>query len=168
MKKILFISLALGMMIYFPAAAIAQDSDAELSNVLSATESLFKAMKEKNYPVVWNSLTAGSKKIIVDNVFKAAAKSGFEYSKQQIGTDFEIGGLIARTYWNSYLTEFDPDLVLQESNWQIGFIKGERAELNIQYKKSNKPAVFKIYKEEGTWKVGLEETFAGRKYLLSW
>jgi len=158
-----------GLLFFFSIASVAaEDPGEELNKVLGSAEFLFKAMKEKNYPAVWNSLTASSKKEIVDYVYKSAAKSGTEYTKEQINIDFGIGGMIAKTYWASYLTAFDPDLVLEQSRWEIGFIKKDKAEIIIQHKKAEKPAVLKMYREEGTWKVGLEETFEGRKYLSSW
>jgi hypothetical protein len=169
MKKTILIFLLIGLTFCFSAASLAaEDPEDEQDKVLSSAEFLFKAMKEKNYPAIWSSLTASSKKDIVDTVYKAAAKSETEYSREQISIDFGIGGLIAKTYWASYLTAFDPDTVLEQSRWNIGFIKKEKAEINIQYKKAEKPAILKMYKEEGTWKVGLEETFEGRKFLSSW
>lgn len=169
MKKTILIFLFIGLTSFFSVASIAaEDPEDEQNKVLSSAEFLFKAMKEKNYPAIWSSLTASSKKDIVDTVYKAAVKDGTEYSKEQINIDFGIGGLIAKTYWASYLTAFDPATVLEQSRWNIGFIKNEKAEINIQYKKAEKPAILKMYREEGTWKVGLEETFEGRKYLSSW
>jgi len=156
----------LGVALCFATAAIAaESSDREMEKVLYSAESMFKAMKERSYSAIWNSLTADSQKTIVNNVYKASMQSGVEYSKAQISTDFAIGGLIAKTYWKSYLTEFDPDSVLEHSKWSIGFIKSKEAEINIQYKKSEKPALLQMYKEAGAWKVGLEETFGTRKYL---
>jgi len=166
MKKILLIVLFLSVMSCFSTTAAAENYDHEWDKILFSAESLFKAMKERNYSTIWGSLTAESKNNIVNNVYKASIKSGIEYSKEQISTDFEIGGLISKTYWNSYLYEFDPDMVLEQSKWDIGFIKKTRAEIKIQYKKSEKPALLQMYKEDNAWKVGLEETFEGRRYLI--
>jgi len=164
-KNILLIAF-LGVL-FFPLAAAAADSmDREWDGILRSAESLFKAMKERQYPAIWGLLSAESKKSIVNSVYKASLKSGVAYSKEQIGTDFGIGGLIARSYWNSYLNEFDPDMALEESKWSVGFLRDGKAEIKILYKKSEKPALLQMFKEDGVWKVGLEETFEGRKYLL--
>jgi hypothetical protein len=165
MKKILFACVVCGLIFFPPPAAIAEISYPEMDKVFSSAESLFKAMKERNCPAIWGALTKETKKTIVDNVYKSTVKSGNEYSREQINIDFEIGGLIAKTYWKSYLAEFDPTMILEQSKWEIGFIKSEKAEIKIQYKKSVKPAVLKMYKEDGIWKTGLEETFGARGYL---
>jgi hypothetical protein len=48
----------------------------------------------------------------------------------------------------------------------MDFVKAETAQVRIQYKKSDKPVYLQMYKEQGAWKVGLEETFGARKWLL--
>ena len=72
---------------------------------------------------------------------------------------------MAKAYWNSYLNAFDPDRVLKQSKWDIGAMKKDKAEINILYKKSAKPAVLLIYMEGNVWEVGLEETFGSRNLL---
>lgn len=72
---------------------------------------------------------------------------------------------MAKAYWNSYLNAFDPDRVLEQRKWDIGAMKKDKAELNILYKKSAKPAVLLIYMEGNVWEVGLEETFGSRNLL---
>jgi hypothetical protein len=72
---------------------------------------------------------------------------------------------LAKAYWNSYLNAFDPDRVLEQRKWDIGAMKKDKAELNILYKKSAKPAVLLIYMEGNVWEVGLEETFGSRNLL---
>ncbi len=72
---------------------------------------------------------------------------------------------MAKAYWNSYLNAFDPDRVLEQSKWDIGAMKKDKAEINILYKKSAKPAVLLIYMEGNVWEVGLEETFGSRNLL---
>ena len=44
-------------------------------------------------------------------------------------------------------------------------MKKDKAEINILYKKSAKPAVLLIYMEGNVWEVGLEETFGPRNLL---
>jgi len=72
---------------------------------------------------------------------------------------------LAKAYWNSYLNAFDPDRVLEQSKWDIGAMKKDKAEINILNKNSAKPAVLLIYMEGNVWKVGLEETFGPRNLL---
>jgi hypothetical protein len=60
---------------------------------------------------------------------------------------------------SKYLEVFDPDYVLERGKWTMGKIEKEKAEIIIRYKKSERPAVLKIFKEDGILKVGLEETF---------
>ena len=79
--------------------------------------------------------------------------------RQQIETDFSIGGLIAKSYWDEYLFYFDPDTVLEQSKWEMGSIGKQQAEIILQYKKAEQPARLKMFKEENQWKVGLIETF---------
>jgi hypothetical protein len=50
-------------------------------------------------------------------------------------------------------------MVLEECDWKMGNIKKSEAEIVLQYKKSDKPAILKMYKENDEWKVGLEESF---------
>jgi len=45
----------------------------------------------------------------------------------------------------------------------MGAVKDKIALIILRYKKSKKPAILQMYKEEDTWKVGLEETFSPRE-----
>jgi len=72
---------------------------------------------------------------------------------------------LAKAYWNSYLNAFDPDRVLEQSKWDIGAMKKDKAEINILYKKSAKLSFLLIYMEGNVWEVGLEETFGSRNLL---
>ncbi len=82
-----------------------------------------------------------------------------------IAEDFNEGGEIASAYWDGYLSIFYPDIALSESQWSINKSNKDVAEINILYKKSQKPAVVKLYRENNIWKVGLEETFGPRKLI---
>jgi len=158
----LFVSLCFiyGLLFSFP---LVYAGDADIDNVLFSAESLFKALKEKNHTEVWKFLTAKSKSIIVDDVFREAKKLGSKVSKGQLSDDFASGGPIARAYWNSFVETFDPDVVLEHSTWKLNVVKDEYAEINILYKKADKPAILKVFKEDRMWKVGLEETFRTRR-----
>jgi len=54
-------------------------------------------------------------------------------------------------------------MILENSRWEIAFIKEDKAEIIITYKKSAEPARLKIFREDNTWKIGLVETFWTRK-----
>jgi hypothetical protein len=158
MKKTALFAFSL-VFLFISLAAYAGTNDGEIDRVLSSAESLFKTMKERNYLKIWTFLSVKSKNIIVDDVHKALGKRGSSYTKEAIEKDFAEGGLLAGSYWNSYLENFNPDIVLQESTWQMGKIEKDKAEIHIRYKKSEGPAILKMFKEEGKWMVGLEETF---------
>ncbi|HQO63258.1 MAG TPA: hypothetical protein PK528_06565, partial [Syntrophorhabdus sp.] len=94
--------------------------------------------------------------------FKAKGKE-VTYSKGEIRNNFSTGGTIAQAYWDSYLTVFNPDMVLEYSKWEIGKVGKERAQINIIYRKAERPAVIQMYKEDNVWRVGLTETFRSPK-----
>lgn len=116
-------------------------------------------MKDKDYPKIWMLLTQKSKNTIIDDVYKAEAKAGIQHSKEQINSDFSTGGFLSSQYWNSYIDNFNPEIVLEQSKWEMGKIDRGKAEIIIRYKKSERPAEIKMFKEDGVWKVGLVETF---------
>lgn len=129
---------------------------AEVDVILQRAEALFKAMKQRNYPAIWTYISAGSRATILDSTVKGITKV---YSKEQVETDFTIGGLIAKSYWDEYLRYFDPDTVLEQSTWQMGPVTKQRAEIVLQYRKAEFPARLKMFNEGGLWKVGLIESF---------
>ncbi|MEN6317413.1 MAG: hypothetical protein ABFD82_01470 [Syntrophaceae bacterium] len=162
--KTIVVFLICGLLfLSLPLVVCAGDDD--VNNVLLSAETLFKSMKEKNYPEVWRFLTAKTKAIIIDDVYAEAVKLSGEYSKEKISSDLVTGGPIAKAYWDSYLSIFNPDIVLEHSTWKINALKKEYAEINIHYKKSENPATLQMFKEDGIWKVGLEETFRTRKLM---
>ncbi|MDA8125419.1 MAG: hypothetical protein M0009_09550 [Deltaproteobacteria bacterium] len=122
-------------------------------------------MKAKRYPDIWPALTESTKKSIVASVDRELRKMGTAYDRAAIEADFRQGGAMAKTYWDGYLSVFQPEGVLEESKWTIGVVKKDRAEIRILHRKSEKPALLQLYKEENRWKVGLEETFGARKLL---
>ena len=160
----LFVSICFIYGLFF-SLPLVYAADGDIDKVLFSAESLFKALKEKNHTEVWKFLTAKSKNTIVDDVYRKALKLGDKVSREQLRGDFASGGPIARAYWNSFIETFDPDVVLEHSTWKINVVKNEYAEINILYKKAEKPALWKIFKEDSMWKVGLEETFRTRRWL---
>lgn len=55
-------------------------------------ESVFKAMKARNYPAIWQFLSAKTKKSTVEAVYKSSRKANIDLEKEKIGADFAAGG----------------------------------------------------------------------------
>jgi len=162
-----FVTVALCLLVLTPGMATPAK---EQHGVLSAAESLFRMMKEGNYSRIWFYLSVSSRNSIIDSTYKNIVKYEKErgretvYSRDQIGNDFLTGGVVAQAYWKSYLEAFNPDIVLEQSRWELGMIETDRAQIYVKYKKAERPAVIQMYKEEGYWKVGLIETFKATKH----
>lgn len=128
--------------------------------VLRPTERLFHAMKARDYPGIWDLLTSKSKaKITADVAGEHTRLKAGPIDSGEIARDFAEGGEVARAYWTSYLEQFDPDTALTRSRWEIGEIGDREAEIRITYLDAERPAVLKLTREDGRWKVGLAETF---------
>jgi len=150
--------------LFSPALASPLSED-EQNRLLSSAESLFLAMKARHYGDIWSLLTEATKKAIVSAVDRESKRTGAARDRQTIEADFEKGGTMARAYWDGYLSVFKPDRVLEESEWRIGTVKKDRAEISIRYRKSEKPALLQLHREQNSWKVGLEETFGPRNMM---
>lgn len=120
-------------------------------------------MRARDYPAIWALLSSKSRETIVGDVLKESGGTGVGISgEEQIAQDFAKGGAIARAYWEGYLREFDPDTALRESRWEMGEVGKDSAVIRITHKGSERPAVLRMVREEGIWKVGLIETFRPR------
>ncbi len=150
------VSLPVLLVMFTLSVCAKAQAEQSSDSVVEAAETYFKAMKQKEYPLIWKSLTAKSQATIVTDVSKRAGRT---YSNEQVRNDFSAGGLISRSYWEEYLFYFDPDTVLQESTWEMGSSGKEQSDILLRHKKSEQPARLKMFKEEGQWKVGLIETF---------
>lgn len=93
----------------------------EQDNIFSSAESLFKTMKEKDYPKIWFYLSSTSRNSIIEDTYKSIVKYEKERGKEanvstdQISRDFSTGGSVAQVYWKGYLEAFNPDIVLEHS-----------------------------------------------------
>ena len=140
-------------------AASSSDSP-DAPAILSAAESLFQTMKDRDYPATWSVLTAKSRATIVAETEDAIrAAGGNPVPKGDLREDFAAGGPVARRYWESFLRHFDPDVALERSRWEMGVVEKDRAEVLITHRGADRPAVLRMYREEGRWKAGLVETF---------
>jgi hypothetical protein len=140
----------------------ARSRDTGIDAILDSAEGLFRAMKLRDYKSIWSRLTDKSRAAIVNDSYKEiAAKTGnsSEYSKEVLERDFHSGGPIAKSYWDAYLQNFDPDWLLEESRWQIGELGKDRAEIVIHYRKGEGPVILVMTRQNADWKVGLMETF---------
>lgn len=140
------------------------EEDERVPIILDNAENFFIALKENNFGPLWELLSEESREKIVESVYDASANQDIKIEREKIIEDFEKNGLISYNYWNSYLNNFDPDIVLEKSRWEIGFIEEDEAEILITFRKSDRPARLKMFRENGRWKIGLAETFWTRKY----
>lgn len=135
--------------------------------VYDTVEKFFTAMKEKKYAVIWEGLSTNSRSEIVKSVISFAAKDKIYLKEKETATDFASGGPLAKSYWDGFLNVFNPEMVLKQSTWKLKMIKKDYAELDILYHKAEHPANLKLFKEEGKWRIGLEETFGYiRRYIM--
>ena len=151
------------IILFLTIATVAFAGQTEEDKILSAADNLFVQMKNKDYKAIWGSLTSKTKEIIINDVYKASKKQKIKIEKEDLANDFNTNGLNAQEYWDSYLTVFDPVIVLEQCTWEMGKIEKNEAEVILKYKKSDNPAILKMYKENNEWKVGMEESFGSRK-----
>jgi hypothetical protein len=162
--RLIFLSVLFTILsMTFACHSQADDKDKTWSDILTSTETVFMSMRESNYPEVWRNLSEFSKKTIIDETFKEIEKTQELISAERIRLDFEYGGPISISYWKGFLSNFNPRIVLEESRWEKGRLFVDRAELVLIHRLSDKPAILKLFHENGKWKVGLVETFWGRK-----
>lgn len=163
LKRIGAVLVCVGLACLIAGPTFARSIDEEIDVILSVAESLFTKLKEREHKVVWGLLTEKTRRTIVNDTDKSLADSASNYSHEQIAADFESGGPIAMAYWRGFLQTFDPDYALKQSTWSMGLLKNDRAEIKLLYKRSENPALVKMFKEYGFWKVGLVESFWSRK-----
>jgi hypothetical protein len=145
-----------------PCTLKAQENSS-INSVLDTAERFFISLKTKEYKPAWNLLSKKSQETIIKDIYKASNEIGANTTIEDIQQDFDNSGLISKNYWDAFLDTFDPNLILENSRWEIGFIKENKAEIIIKQKKSEEPARLKLFKENNKWKVGLVETFWTRK-----
>jgi len=148
------------------AKAPETEDHAQMGPILDSAETFFISLKERKYGTAWNLLSERSHSAIITDVYKVSKKSGENIPHEDIKKDFEGRGLIFNSYWNAFSNSknFDPDMVLEESRWEIGFIEENKAEIIILHKIAKHPASLQMFRENGAWKVGFSETFGTRKF----
>ena len=158
MKKLIVIPALLVLLLQGVACAYTLQ---QANSVLDSANNFFVYMKNRKYKKIWGLLSNTSKKVIINSILKRSKK----LNQKTLTKNFKSGGPIAKAYWDAYLRYFNPDTVLNESQWGIVSIKEKTAVISIKYKKAPKPIYLKLFKENGKWKVGLAETFFKSYYL---
>ena len=150
----------------FPGSAkvSAIDSYAAIAPVLDSAETFFISLKDRKYGAAWDLLSKRSRKTIITAIYKASKKNGEDLQQENIENDFKKQGIISNAYWDAFLKNFDPDMVLEESRWDMGPIDKDEAEIIILHKRSDFPARLKMFKENGSWKIGFSESFGTRRF----
>ncbi len=168
MKKTIisfFLLFFIGYGLFFhPSESPAEESYKTTAAILDTAETFFISLKEKKYGTVWALMSEKSCRTIINAIYTASEKNGEDLQKEDIKRDFDKKGIIFNTYWDSFLQDFDPDMVLEESSWEMGPVNKDKAEVVILHKKSEHPAILQMFKENGVWKVGFSETFGVRKF----
>lgn len=147
-----------------PAWASPPENPPAVPAILSSAESLFEAMKSRDYPAIFSVLSAKSRETIVQETYAALSPDERNNATpDSVREDFVTGGSIAKEYWGAFLKRFDPTAALDRSRWEMGPVGKDRAEILITYQDAERPAVLRMYLETGGWKTGLVETFWSRK-----
>ncbi len=164
---------------FHPAYAASLEDHPAVPGILSRAESLFQSMKSRDYPAIFAALSARSRETIVAETSSSLAAAVKQAAPgkppaadtpsaiatnpspgpEAVRNDFVVGGPIARDYWDAFLRRFDPDVALEHSRWQIGSVGKDRAEILLTRHGADRPAVLKMFRENGGWKAGLVETF---------
>ncbi len=124
--------------------------------MLETAERFFIVLKYKNYPAVWNLLTKKSQETIINDILDSSVKKGIEIKKQDIINDFSTSGIIFKSYWDGFLSTFNPDIALNKRVWALGEITEDKAVILLKGKEVTN---LEMYRENDSWKVGLVETF---------
>ncbi len=137
----------------------AEENSGEIDLILSSAEDFFLSLSEGEYETSWDLLSEKSRARIIDDVYRSSLKMNKKTTKDDILNKFSKKGVFFKTYWNSFRSTFNTEIVLEQSLWKMGSIEKERAEIIISYRKSDQPAILKMLRENNKWKVGIAETF---------
>ncbi len=161
------VPLALALLLVFATSCTraARPVDmAAINGAVSAAEATFQAMKARDYRGIWERLTAKSQETVTDETLEALAKEGKSGTgREALLADFRDGGPVARSYWDAFLSHFNPDTALAESRWEAAEAGNGQVLVLITYRTSDRPAAVQMVREGGAWRFGLVETFWGRR-----
>jgi hypothetical protein len=130
-----------------------------LAPILSSAENFFISLKNTEFDTAWDLLSENSHKVIISDVYDVTRKINRNINREDIIEDFNSRGRMFTNYWNSFHRSFDADMLLEHSEWEMGPIRKNEAEIIIRHNNSQGPTILKMSKEHDTWKVGLTETF---------
>lgn len=140
------------------------DNSDSVNIILDRSETFFISLRDRDFNASWELLSKKSQKKIIDDVYRSSKKLGLTIKREEVESDFLKRGDMFLNYWTAFRGSFNPDMILEESSWEIGYIKKNEAEILIRHRKSSRPARLKLFRESDVWKVGLVETFWTRKY----
>lgn len=138
-----------------------------VSPILGPAEKFFSSLQSSEYGAAWDLLSEKSHEVIIDDVYKASRKVNGELRKEDISNDFNNKGIMFTNYWKSFMRRFDTEMILEKSQWAMGVVNNDKAEIIITYNNSHRPTILTMHKQRDSWKVGLVETFWQRK-IVSW
>lgn len=157
MKYVLLI-----LMVLFSLNVYSYDKDT--LDALDRTNLFFEEMQNRNYSELWSYLTITSqKKIISDILTHADPKDNL--TNEKVAKDFAKCAELCVSYWTGFLYYFDPDLVLEKTEWNISEASPEYVEVELINSETQAQSLLKIYKEKGIWQFGLTESFWIRKFF---
>jgi|GEM_PF-547738 len=140
-------------------------ADEEVPIFAAAEKTLTLLNEREDYRAVWDSISNKSKDGIINDVMRACGSLKLRCDSTALRADFEKGGPDAVIYWQNFLAAFDPNSILVDSKWRLGAAGPAQADIIIRHRDSDREAVLKIVKEDGVWKLGLEESFGVRKWM---
>ena len=157
-KKMVAVSVLLTLAM--PSSSFSQSlEDPEVVALFMAAREFFQTIESKDYSGVWERITAESREKIIDAIYKEQKNTGESSTRGIIRSDFNRCGPVCESFWKAYFKAFDPDSTLKQSRWDLGYIKKRKAEIWITHMRADRPAKVKLFREEGTWKIGVMESF---------
>ena len=129
---------------------------AETALILDPAEDFFVSLRNREFKTAWDLLSNKSHDTIIDDVYKNSIERGIEIKRVDVMRDFQNSGIIFKNYWNAFIMNFDPDIVLNKRVWEFEKIESDQAVILLKARIVTK---LHMYKEENHWKVGLVESF---------
>ena len=156
-------SIIISIIFFVVFSTVTLHADKTEDEILGVTEGFFIALKEKRFADAWDLLTAKSKDTIIDEVYRGINKTNTKIGKEVVKEEFDKKGELFKIFWDTFIKKFDADTVLEQSVWNVGKIKSDRAVLILRYKRSEYDSELQIYNEGGKWRFGLVESYWTRK-----
>jgi hypothetical protein len=139
------------------------DDYSSFAPILGSAETFFISLRNSEYGAAWDLLSEKSHDTIISDVYEVSRKMNRDINREDIIRDFNNKGTMFTNYWNSFLWTFDADMILEQSRWEMGLVRKDKAEILITYNKSHRPTILTMLREKDAWRVGLVETFWQRK-----